>query len=68
MNQENKLFSKREKEVLLWMSEGLSSKMIAEKMCVSEHTVINHRRNMHDKTHTPNAIALVCLAIKNGVI
>lgn len=68
MNEEHKLFSKREKEVLLWMADGLSSKMIADKMCVSEHTVINHRRNMQDKTNAPNAIALVSLALKTGVI
>jgi DNA-binding CsgD family transcriptional regulator len=68
LNEEDKLFSKREKEVLLWMAEGLSSKMIADRMFVSEHTVINHRRNMHDKSNTPNAIALVSFAIKNGII
>lgn len=68
LNEEDKLFSKREKEVLLWMAEGLSSKMIADKLCVSEHTVINHRRNMQDKTNTPNAIALVSFALKSGVI
>lgn len=68
LHEEDRLFSKREKEVLLWMAEGLSSKMIADKLCVSEHTIINHRRNMHDKTHTSNAIALVSLAIKSGVI
>lgn len=68
LHEADKLFSKREKEVLLWMADGLSSKMIAEKMFLSEHTVINHRRNMQDKTNTPNAIALVGFAIKNGII
>ncbi|MNX41679.1 Regulatory protein SdiA [compost metagenome] len=68
LNEEDKLFSKREKEVLLWMAEGLSSKMIADKLCVSAHTIINHRRHMHDKTNTTNAIALVSLAIKSGLI
>ena len=68
LNEEDKLFSKREKEVLLWMADGLSSKMIADKLFVSEYTVVNHRRHMQDKTNTPNAIALVCFAIKTGVI
>ncbi|TCC82692.1 response regulator transcription factor [Pedobacter hiemivivus] len=68
LNGEDKLLSKREKEVLQWMAEGLSSKMIAEKMFLSEFTVINHRRNMQDKTNTPNAIALVSFAIRNGLI
>nr|WP_255484555.1 helix-turn-helix transcriptional regulator [Pedobacter sp. AK017] len=68
LNEEDKLLSKREKEVLLWMAEGLSSKLIADKLFISEHTVINHRRSMQDKTNTPNAVALVSFCIKNGLI
>jgi DNA-binding CsgD family transcriptional regulator len=68
LNEEDKLFSKREKEVLLWMADGLSSKMIAQKLFVSEHTVINHRRNMQNKVNAPNAIALVNFAIRNGIV
>jgi len=63
-----KLFSKREREVLLWMAEGLSSKMIAGKLNISEHTVINHRRSMQEKSNKPNATALVSFAIRNGII
>lgn len=68
LQEETKLFTKREKEILLWMAEGLSSKMIAEKMFVSEHTIVNHRRNMQDKTNMPNATALVTFALKKSVI
>lgn len=68
LNEEDKLFSKREKEVLLWMADGLSSKMIADKLFVSEYTIVNHRRHMQDKAHVPNAIALVGFAIKSGII
>lgn len=68
LNKEDQIFSKREKEVLLWMAEGLSSKMIADKLFVSEHTVINHRRSMQQKSNMPNAIALVGFAIKSGII
>ena len=67
-NQEDQLLTKREKEVLLWMADGLSTKEIAARLFVSEHTVINHRRNMNQKTNTPNATALVGYAIKNGII
>lgn len=62
------VFSKREKEVLYWMSDGLSSKMIAGKLFLSEYTVINHRRNMQDKTKSANALALIKYAIKIGAI
>ncbi|SEB18547.1 response regulator transcription factor [Pedobacter hartonius] len=68
LNEEDKLFSKREKEVLLWMADGFSSKMIAEKLNISEHTVINHRRSMQEKSNKPNATALVSFAIRNGII
>lgn len=68
INEEDRFFSKREKEVLLWMAEGLSSKMIAEKMFVSEHTIISHRRNMQDKTNMPNAAALISFALKKSII
>ncbi|MBB5645840.1 response regulator transcription factor [Pedobacter cryoconitis] len=68
LNKEDQIFSKREKEVLSWMAEGLSSKMIADKLFVSEHTVINHRRSMQQKSNMPNAIALVGFAIKSGII
>lgn len=68
LNEEDKLFSKREKEVLFYMADGLSSKQIADKLFVSEHTIINHRRNMQDKSSMPNATALVAFAVRNGII
>lgn len=68
LNEQDKLFTKREKEILLWITEGYSSKMIADKLTISENTVINHRRNMQQKTNLPNVTALVSYAIKNGII
>lgn len=59
LGESDRLFSRREIEVLKWMSEGLTSKEIADKMFVSEHTIITHRRNMHEKTGISNATALV---------
>lgn len=66
--EEDHLLTRREKEVLLWMAEGLSTKQIADKLFVSEHTVVNHRRHMIQKTNTSNAPALISFAIKNGII
>jgi len=68
LNEEDKLFSKREREVLLWMADGLSSKMIANKLNISENTVVNHRRSMQDKSNMPNATALVSFAIRSDII
>ncbi|MBE9599513.1 response regulator transcription factor [Pedobacter sp. MC2016-24] len=68
IKEEQKLFSKREVEILQLMAEGCTSKMIAEKLFISEHTVIAHRKNMQQKTGLSNAIALVYFAAKNDII
>jgi len=68
LSKEDKLFTKREKEVMFWMADGLSSKMIADKLHISENTIINHRRNMQEKSNMPNCTALVSYAIRNGII
>jgi len=68
LNEEDKLFSKREREVLYLMSDGLSNKMIGDKLCIAEKTVKNHRSNMQDKTGTTNGIALVTFAHRAGLI
>ncbi|SEL24264.1 response regulator transcription factor [Parapedobacter koreensis] len=62
------LFSRREREVLLWMAEGLTSKEIADKLFVSEHTIINHRRHMQEKCNVSNSTALVSFALRKGII
>jgi pimeloyl-ACP methyl ester carboxylesterase/DNA-binding CsgD family transcriptional regulator len=41
--------SPREREILTWMSEGLSNAEIAERMSISEKTVRNHVSNVFDK-------------------
>lgn len=66
--EENKLFSKREVEILQWIAEGHTSKMIAEKLFLSEHTVIAHKKNMQRKAGVSNAAALIYYAIKKNVI
>lgn len=68
LDEEDRLFSKREKEILKWMAEGLTSKEIGAKFFISEGTVINHRKNMLYKTNTPNVAALIAFAFRNGII
>jgi len=41
--------SRREREILAWVSEGLSNAEIAERMSISEKTVRNHVSNVFDK-------------------
>ena len=61
-------FSKREREIIKLLAEGLSTKQIAEKLSLSEFTVSTHRRNMLEKTKAQNARALVKFAISHGMI
>lgn len=64
----DRLISKREKEILLWMAEGLTSKEIAAKLFISEGTVITHRKHMLQKTGTLNVAALIAFALTNQII
>ena len=68
LNNESVVFSKREKEVLLWVFDGLTSKQIANKMYLSEATVINHRKNMLQKSGAKNAAELISFAVKHYII
>jgi DNA-binding CsgD family transcriptional regulator len=68
LNNEDKLFSNREKQVLFWLAEGLTSKQISDKLFISESTVIVHRRNMLERTGLPNVASLVSFGIRNQVI
>lgn len=68
LHEEDRLFSAREKEVLLWTADGLTSKEIAEKLFLSENTIINHRRNMMAKSNTKNIAALVSFALRQHLI
>lgn len=68
LHKEDKLFTKREKEILLWIADGLISKEIADKLFISENTVINHRRNMQAKSNTRNASELVSYSLRQGII
>jgi len=60
--------SKREKQVLSLICQGLSNNEIAEKLFISPKTVDNHRTSLLSKTHAKNAAHLVMFAIKNHII
>jgi DNA-binding NarL/FixJ family response regulator len=60
----NMLLSQREMEIIRLCLEGLSSKMIADKLNLSIHTVKNHKRNSMEKTLTHNMAELINLCIQ----
>ena len=66
--EKNRFLSKREKEVLYLIAEGLLSKQIAESLYISKHTVDSHRKNLLQKTGSANTGELINKAIRDGLI
>ncbi len=62
------VLSKREKEVLLLIIDGMQNKEIAERLHISKETVDKHRKNMLEKTGSKNSGELIARAIRNGWI
>ena len=60
--------SKREKEILLKICEGLSNQEIAETLFISKRTVDKNRANLLGKTNSKNTASLILFAIKNKLI
>ncbi len=61
------VLTKREKEIVGFICEGLSSKMIAIKLFLSTKTIEVHRQNIMKKTGVGNSIMLVRYAVKKGI-
>lgn len=67
-NPKSSIFSKREYQVLYLSMEGLSIKMIADKLSISNRTVENHRENLMKKTSSNNMIGVITFALKNNLL
>jgi DNA-binding NarL/FixJ family response regulator len=61
-------FTRREKEILQLLCEGLSNKEIADALFVSERTVLGHKTNLLAKTNTKNSLSLMAYAIKKKLV
>ena len=60
--------SQREKEVVACVAQGLTNKQIADKLCLSAHTVITHRRNITTKLDIRSTAGLIIYAIVNKLV
>ncbi|MFD1614227.1 response regulator transcription factor [Gelatiniphilus marinus] len=56
---QKKLISPREEEVLKLVADGFSSKQIADKLFISNHTAITHRKNLIEKFKVKNTAQLI---------
>jgi DNA-binding NarL/FixJ family response regulator len=60
--------SQREKEVVVEVIRGLTNKQIADKLCLSTHTIITHRRNIAAKLGIHSSAGLTIYAIVNKLV
>lgn len=65
--EENKSLTKREKEIINLVVDGLSNKEIADKLCISIRTVDSHKNNIMQKLNLKSSVELVKYAIKNNL-
>jgi len=61
------LITRREKEVLLLIAEGLTNAEISEKLFISIPTVNTHRKSLLEKFEVKNTAMLIGRAIKLGL-
>jgi ATP/maltotriose-dependent transcriptional regulator MalT len=60
--------TRREREVLGLLAEGLTNRQIAERLVVSEHTVHRHVTNILRKLDLPSRTAAAAYAVRSGAL
>lgn len=58
----------RETDVLILIAKGLMNKEIAERLTISIHTVISHRKNITRKTNIKSVAGLAMYALMNNLV
>lgn len=66
--QPKETLSEREKEIIIGVVKGLTNKEIADRLFISIHTVLTHRRNIARKLEIHSPAGLVIYAIVNGIV
>lgn len=65
-NNNTVVLTRREKEVLNLIAEGMTNNEIAQKLFISTTTVDTHRKNLLEKLNARNTAALIKLSISQG--
>jgi DNA-binding NarL/FixJ family response regulator len=60
--------TRREKEILHFISDGMTTPQIAEKLNLSQLTIETHRRNLLQKFDVNNVAALIKVAVQQGLV
>lgn len=64
----NNTLSDREKEIVSYVVKGMPNKQIADKLNLSIHTVVTHRRNIANKLDIHSTSGLTIYAIVNKLV
>jgi DNA-binding CsgD family transcriptional regulator len=62
------VLSDRETDVLSLLVKGLSNKEIADRLNISIHTVVSHRKNIGDKTGIKSLPGLTIYALSHNIV
>ena len=62
------ILTRREKEILILVTEGLTNAEMAKKLFVSQWTVDSHRKSIMTKLNTKNTAMLIKYANDNGLL
>lgn len=65
---EKENLSQREREIISYVVKGLTNQEIADKLFLSVHTVMTHRRNIARKLQIHSATGLTIYAIVNKIV
>jgi len=67
-NSHQPVLTKREKEIVKLIAEGLTNAQIAQQLFLSVDTVDTHRKNLYTKLNVKNTALLIRYALDNGLI
>lgn len=67
-NEEQQTLSTREKEIVVCVVKGMTNREIADRLFLSTHTVVTHRRNIARKLQVHSASGLTVYAIVNKLV
>ena len=68
LQDETQELSDRERDVLIQVVRGLSNKEIADVLCISQHTVVSHRKHITRKLNIHSTAGLTIYAIVNKLV
>lgn len=66
--EEQQTLSTREKEIVVCVAKGMTNREIADRLFLSTHTVVTHRRNIARKLQVHSASGLTVYAIVNKLV